>query len=35
MFILFDDRPSDSPFIERVWRCHSERGGLFYSIAAS
>jgi hypothetical protein len=34
MFILFDDRPSDSPFIERVWRCHSERGGLFYSIAA-
>src|SRR5262249_30901151 len=35
MFILFDDRPSDSPFVERVWRCHSERAGPFHSIAAS
>lgn len=33
--ILFEDRLSDSPFIERVWRCHSERGGKFTSVAAS
>ena len=36
MFIVFDDqRPSDSPFIDRVWRCHSERAGTFLSIGAS
>jgi|SRR5215475_6960846 len=35
MFIVFDDRPSDSPFVERVWRCHSERAGTFHSMAAS
>ena len=36
MFIVFDDqRPSDSPFVERVWRCHSERAGTFLSIGAS
>jgi hypothetical protein len=34
MFIHFDARPSDSPFIEKVWRCHSERTGTFSSIAA-
>ena len=34
--IVFDAvRPSDSPFIERVWRCHSERGGAFLSVASS
>ena len=34
--ILFDeDRASDSPFIERVWRCHSEGPHPFLSIAAS
>jgi AraC-like DNA-binding protein len=33
--IVFEDRLSDSPFVERVWRCHSERGGKFTSIAAS
>ena len=33
--IVFQDRLSDSPYIERVWRCHSERGGRFISIAAS
>jgi AraC-like DNA-binding protein len=33
--ILFEDRLSDSPFVERVWRCHSERGGKFISVAAS
>jgi AraC-like DNA-binding protein len=35
MFLIFDDRPSDSPFVERIWRCHSERAGSFLSIAAS
>jgi len=36
MFIRFDsDRASDSPFIERVWSCHSERGGPFLSVASS
>ena len=35
MFLSFDDRLSDSPFIERVWRCHSDRGGVFLSVAAS
>ena len=34
MFLVFDDRPSDSPFVERVWRCHSERAGQFHSIAS-
>ncbi len=34
MLITFVDRPSDSPFIERVWRSHSERAGVFHSIAA-
>ena len=35
MFLVFDDRPSDSPFVERVWHCHSERAGRFLSIASS
>jgi hypothetical protein len=35
MFLAFDDRPSDSPFVERVWRCRSERAGTFLSVAAS
>ncbi len=34
MFITFEDRPSDSPVIERVWRSHSERAGSFQSMAA-
>jgi hypothetical protein len=34
--LVFDEeRPSDSPFIERVWRCHSEAAGSFDSIAES
>jgi len=34
--IFFDeDRPSDSPFVERIWRCHSEGTDPFRSIAAS
>jgi AraC-like DNA-binding protein len=35
MFLHFDDRPSDSPFVERVWRSHSDRAGTFLSVAAS
>jgi Helix-turn-helix domain len=34
-FIIFEDRVSESPFVERVWRCHSERAGTFISVAAS
>jgi len=34
MFLIFEDRPSDSPFIERVWRCRSEHAGAFLSVAA-
>jgi AraC-like DNA-binding protein len=34
--ILFDEeRPSDSPFVERVWHCHSEGADPFLSIAES
>jgi AraC-like DNA-binding protein len=34
--ILFDEeRPSDSPFVERVWRSHSEGTDPFLSIAIS
>jgi AraC-like DNA-binding protein len=32
---VFEDRPSDSAFVERVWRCHSERAGTFLSVAAN
>jgi AraC-like DNA-binding protein len=35
LFLVFEDRPSDSPFVERVWRCRSERTGRFLSIASS
>jgi len=35
MFIVFDqERPSDSPFVERVWSCHSEHHGVFQSVAS-
>jgi hypothetical protein len=33
MLINFEDRPSDSPFVDRVWRSHSERAGIFHSMA--
>ena len=33
MFLTFEDRPSTSRYIERVWRCHSRTGGIFYSMA--
>jgi hypothetical protein len=32
--ITFADRPSDSPLVERVWRSHSERAGMFHSMAS-
>ena len=35
MFLIFDDGSSDSPFVERVWRCHSERAGRFLSVVSS
>jgi hypothetical protein len=35
MIFTFDERPSDSPFVERIWRAHNERGGPFSSIAMS
>jgi hypothetical protein len=34
VLITFVDRPSDSTFVERVWRSHSDRTGVFHSIAA-
>jgi hypothetical protein len=35
MFIHFEDRHSDSPFVEKIWRSHSDRADTFVSIAAS
>ncbi|WP_031498213.1 helix-turn-helix domain-containing protein [Bryobacter aggregatus] len=35
MFLSFDDRPSDSPFVEKIWRSRSDRAGKFLSVAAS
>jgi hypothetical protein len=32
---IFDERQSDSPFVERIWRAQSERAGSFISIAVS
>ena len=34
-FIRFEERASDHPFVERVWRCHSERADRFLSVAAN
>jgi AraC-like DNA-binding protein len=31
--LTFSDRPSDSPFVDRIWRSRSEHGGMFVSIA--
>jgi AraC-like DNA-binding protein len=31
--LTFSDRPSDSPFVDRIWRSRSERGGMFLSVA--
>ena len=35
MIVFDEDRPSDSPYVERIWCCHSVRGGSFISIAES
>jgi len=34
-FIHFEDRASDHPFVEKVWRCHSDRADTILSIAAN
>lgn len=34
MFLTFDTRCSDSPFVEQIWRSHSACAGTFHSIAA-
>jgi hypothetical protein len=34
VFIHFEDRSSDSPFVERIWRSHSTQAGVFHSMAA-
>jgi AraC-like DNA-binding protein len=34
-FIHFEERPSDHPFVEKVWRCRSERADSFLSVAAN
>lgn len=33
MFLEFDDRESDSPYVERIWRSRSRTGGSFLSMA--
>lgn len=33
MFLEFDDRGSDSPYVERIWRSRSRHGGSFLSMA--
>ena len=35
MIIFDEDRPSDSPLVERIWHCHSEGADPFLSIAQS
>jgi hypothetical protein len=35
MIFTFEERLSDSPFVERIWRAQSERAGEFLSVAAS
>jgi AraC-like DNA-binding protein len=35
MLLCFEERLSDSPFVERIWRTHSERAGMFTSMALS
>ena len=34
-FFHLQDRASDHPFVEKVWRCHTDRGDTFLSIAAN
>jgi len=35
MLLEFEDRPSESPLVERVWRSRSTGAGVFTSVAAS
>ena len=35
MLFTFEERPADSPFVERIWCAHSERAGSFLSVAMS
>lgn len=35
MLLSFTDRPSPSPYIDRVWRAHSTGSGTFLSVAAT
>lgn len=35
MNLVFEERVSDSPFVERIWRTHSERTDSFTSLATS
>ena len=35
MFLTFQERLSDSPCVERVWRCRSQAAGVFLSVANS
>lgn len=35
MLLTFEDRASDSPFVERIWRSQSQHPGTFHSIAMS
>lgn len=35
MIFNFEERASDSPFVESIWRNHSESGGPFISMATS
>lgn len=35
MILNFDERLSDSPFVERIWRTQSEQAGSFTSLALS
>lgn len=34
-FFHLEDRCSDHPFVERIWRCHTDHGDKFLSIAAN
>jgi AraC-like DNA-binding protein len=35
MLFSFEERPSDSSFVERIWRTQNERAGAFTSLATS
>ncbi len=35
MDLICEERPSDSPFVETIWRSHSDFGGSFISMAES